>query len=110
MTNIDAAIEELGIDLLRELRALTWFCDGSADGKYALVPSDRRHWYEPDGQMFALAETGCVRLMSPSHCATVRQHRPSLRVEQFGRQVLVRARALRLPIEIDDVTGPEAAR
>lgn len=103
----DDAMGKLGIDLLRELRAIAWFCDGCPDGKMALVPSDRRHWYEPGGKMEALVSTGCVRLLKPSYCATVRQHRPSLRVEQFGRQVLVRVRALRLPIEIDDI--PEVA-
>jgi len=99
---IDVAIESLGIEFLRELRAIAWFCDSSADGKMALVPSARRHWYEPGGMMEPLASTGCVRLLGPSYCATVRQHRPSIRVEQFGRRVLVRARAMRLPIEIDD--------
>lgn len=99
---IDVAIESLGIEFLRELRAIAWFCDCGADGKMALVPSDRRHWYEPGGKMEPLASTGCVRLLGPSYCATVRQHRPSIRVEQFGRRVLVRARAMRLPIEIDD--------
>ena len=99
---IDVAIESLGIEFLRELRAIAWFCDSSADGKMALVPSSQRHWYEPGGMMEPLASTGCVRLLGPSYCATVRQHRPSIRVEQFGRRVLVRARAMRLPIEIDD--------
>ncbi len=106
--NQEAAIETLGNDLLRELHAIAWFCDGSSDGKMALIPSDRRHLYGPGGIMEALVSTGCVRLLKPSYCATVRRHRPSIRIEQFGRQVLVRARAMRLPIGIEDT--PEDAR
>lgn len=105
---IDATIKQIGIKLLQELRAIAWFCDGSADGKMALVPSGRRHWYEPGGGMRVLVSSGCIRLLRPSYCATVRQYRPSVRVEQFGRQVLVRARALRLPIDIDDTPEEDA--
>lgn len=109
MPEIEAAIEKLGIDLLRELRALAWFCDGDPQGKYALVPSDRRHWYEMGGKMETLVSTGCIRLLKPSYCETVRQYRPALRIEQFGRRVLARARALRLPIELDDAMEADHA-
>lgn len=95
----DVAIDKLGPDLLRELHAICWFCDAGLDGKHALVPSDRRHWYEPGGSHAALADLGCVRLIKRSYCATVRQHRPALRMEQFGRNVLLRAKAMGLDME-----------
>lgn len=98
-TPTDAAIAQLGIELLRELRAICWFCDAGLDGKYALVPSERRKWYEAGGSHDALTETGCVKLLRPSYCGTVQQYRPALRMEQFGRNVLLRARALGLDLE-----------
>lgn len=101
-TKIDKAIKSVGIDLLRELRAISWFCDTADDGKMALIPSNRRHWYHPGGHHHPLVETGCVTLIQKTRCSTIRAYRPAIRMQQFGRQVLVRARALRLPIEIDD--------
>ena len=109
MTDIDNIIDRLGVDLLRELRAIAWFCDSASDGRMALIPSDRYRWYIPGGRMETLTSTGCVRLARHSYCETIQGYRPSIRMAQIGRQVLVRARALRLPIEIDDAEGEDAA-
>lgn len=109
MDEIDHIIRRVGIHLLRELRAIAWFCDSAADGKMALVPSDRRHWYEPGGDHEALTATGCVRLARWNYCETVKGYRPSIRMTQVGRRVLVRARAMRLPIEMDDTDEAVAA-
>lgn len=106
MSKTDDAIEALGIDLLRELRAIQWFCDGASDGKMALIDSKRRHWYMAGGDHYPLVLHGCVRLIKQTRCATIDAYRPAIRMEQFGRQVLVRARAMCLPIDADD----EAAR
>lgn len=95
----DRIIETVGVELLRELKAICWFCDAGVDGKYALVPSNRRHWYMPGGQHHALVESGCVRLLKSTYCETIRQSRPALRMEQVGRRVLLRAKALGLELE-----------
>ena len=99
MTDVDRAIEELGLDLLRELKAIAWFCDSGPDGKYAMIPSSNRKHYEPGG------DAGCVRLLGKTHCETIGRYRPALRMEQFGRQVLTRAKAMRLPL--DDISDEE---
>lgn len=99
---VDTAIETLGIDLLRELQAISHFCDSTADGIYALVPSDRRYWYEQGGRMHLLVKTGCVRLLSSSYCETVKQWRHALRMEQFGRQVLMRTRGMGLNLDLEE--------
>lgn len=96
----DEAIKALGIDLLRELRAISWFCDSSSDGKMALIPSERRLLYSY-GEMYPLLATGCVTLIQKTKCSSIRQYRPAVRMRQFGRQVLVRARAMMLPIDPD---------
>lgn len=96
---VDEAIKVLGLPLLRELHAIAWFCDCSSDGKLALIPSDRRKRYEPGGEMAPLVELACIRLLSSGPCADIKQHRPAIRMNQFGRQVLVRAKALRMELQ-----------
>lgn len=98
---VDAAIDRLGLELLRELNALAWFCDCSPDGKHPMIPSERRRTYEPGGEMAGLVEAGCIRLLTRSHCGIVGRHYPAVRMEQFGRQVLRRAEALRINLEDD---------
>ncbi|MGE0845513.1 MAG: hypothetical protein AB7L41_04535 [Flavobacteriaceae bacterium] len=38
---VDAAIDALGRELLRELAATAWFCDGTPDGRHPLIPRGR---------------------------------------------------------------------
>jgi hypothetical protein len=98
----DKIIAALGIDMLRELRAIAWFCDASMDGNMALIPRGRCEWYKAGGEMDALTRTGCVRLVSRTRIASLDRTGPAIRMEQAGRRVLVRARALMLPLEAEE--------
>jgi hypothetical protein len=98
----DARIERIGVENLRNLRAIQWFCDCTTDGRYALIGRHHVQAYQPGGHSHVLVDTGCVSFHKSSYCATIRGWRPSLRMAQTGRRTLLRARAIGLPINRDD--------
>ena len=97
----DAIIERLGAPLLREMEAISWFCDSGPDGKHALITEHHRRPFLPGGASVALVESGCV-LFGNSRCGILNRRMPNVRMTQTGRRVLRRARALGIDLE-----GPE---
>lgn len=93
----DAVIEELGIELLRELHAIRWFCDAGGDGKMALISPQQREYYAPGGFARALVDLGCVRLLKKTR--VLNRWLPAIAMEHFGRRLLCRCAALQMDLE-----------
>jgi hypothetical protein len=96
MQNVENTIADLGQEMLQELDAIAWFCDGADDGKNPLITKTQRERFEPGGDSFQLVSSGCVKFIKQSYCSIIKGYRASIRMQQFGRQVLLRARALGL--------------
>ncbi|CAJ1391692.1 unnamed protein product [Effrenium voratum] len=90
VSDADEAIGNLGVENLRELSALAWFCDCMPDGKYALIHSSRRKSYEAGGDLHALVTLGCVKVLKSTFCECHGKRKPAVKMEQFGRRVLRR--------------------
>lgn len=97
----DATIHLLGSTFLQELEAIAACCDSMPDGRLGLYAPNMRRAYRPGGDSHPLVAAECISVGN-SHVALHRRRMPYVRMEQTGRRILRRARALGIDLE-----GPE---
>lgn len=97
----DPIIRRLGAAGLQELEAIAVYCDCTPDGRMGLYAPTMRRAYQPGGDSHALVAAKCIGVGN-SYVAIHMRRMPYVRMEQAGRRILRRARALGIDLE-----GPE---
>lgn len=97
----DATIHLLGLTFLQELEAIAGCCDSTPDGRMGLYAPNMRRAYQQGGDSYPLVAAKCISVGN-SRVALHRRRMPYVKMEQTGRRILRRARALGIDLE-----GPE---